>query len=410
MMDDKPKLRHVEAAPIEMKGERVIGLRDPAGLSKSMIAIAPAAFFIVAQCDGQHTIADIQAEFEQHFGQPVKEQKIRDLLDTLEGAFMLEGEKFEAHKREIVSEFQCAASRKAAHAGSAYPRKAEQLRSAIDDFFAPPNGPGAVDRLAAGSGVVAIAAPHIDMQRGGPCYAHAYKALVEGCRAQSFVILGTLHQHADAPFIVIDKDFETPLGKIECDHEFTRDLMERAGLASSDDDLAHLREHSVEFQAVFLKHFYGASQPVRIVPVLCGPLTRPDSDGAPLETPAVAGFITALRDILRERGDRAAVIASVDLSHVGKRFGDQVGINQDMLNALEVLDRALLRHAVNMDADAFFRQNHDNRDRTHVCGFPALYTLLSVIQANTGRLLKYDQALEPEAESVVTFAAMAFEK
>jgi AmmeMemoRadiSam system protein B len=322
---------------------------------------------------------------------------------------MMAGEKFETHKRELIAEFRQSTVRKATHAGAAYPDRAEELKETLDGFFEPAAGPGPVDHFAGGSEVVAIAAPHIDLQRGGPCYAHAYKALVEGCRAHTFVILGILHQNAETPFIVIDKDFATPLGAIECDHEFTRELIARAGLASSDDELAHLHEHSVEFQAVFLKHLYGHSRPVRIVPVLCGPIA-PGHNGAPMNAPAVAPFINALRGMLQEREGGAAVIASVDLSHVGKRFGDQVILTQEMLNALEVLDRALLRHAENADAAGFFAQNHENGDRTHVCGFPALYTLLNAVEPQRGRLLKYDQAPEQEAQSVVTFAAMAFYK
>jgi len=124
----------------------------------------------------------------------------------------------------------------------------------------------------------------------------------------------------------------------------------------------------------------------------------------------VAKFIAALRAILTEGEGRIAVIASVDLSHVGKRFNDSEGISPERLAWIESEDRALLKHAENADAAAFFEHNRRDKDRRNVCGFPALYALLSSVPAKRGRLLHYAQSPEPETDSVVTFAAMAFEK
>lgn len=410
-MEEKPKLRHIEALPAEMKGERVICLRDTSGMSNQVVAVAPPAFFLVALCDGTNTIRDIQVEYMRRFGELIHSDNIRALIEQLDNALLLEGEKFEAHRRNILREFREAPVRRPTHAGTAYPKGREALRKRLDGFFTHPEGPGPVDRLAAGSGVVAIAAPHIDLKRGGPCYAHAYKALVERCAARTFVILGTLHAQAEGVFVVTNKDFDTPLGLVRCDHDFAHELMRRAGLDRTDDELAHRSEHSVEFQAVFLRHFFGASRPARIVPVLCGPILQAVGETAnPLEVPEVGNFITALHEMLRERAKEVAVIASVDLSHVGRRFSDSVNLNAELLARVESEDRALLRHAENLDAASFFEHNRRNQDRTHVCGFPALYALLSAVEARRGRLLRYDQAPEEQTQSVVSFAAMAFEE
>ena len=48
------------------------------------------------------------------------------------------------------------------------------------------------------------------------------------------------------------------------------------------------------------------------------------------------------------------------------------------------------------------------KDRRKICGFSAIYSLLHLIDAREGKLLKYDQSVEPNSQSVVTFASMAF--
>jgi len=403
-LDDKPKLRQVEAVPAEIDGERVIYLRDAAGFSDHTIAVPPAAFFLIAHFDGKHTIRDVQTAYVRRFGELITSDRIIALVQKLDEALFMEGERFEAHRRKVVEEFRRSRVRKAVHAGTAYPGEPAKLRAQIERFFEPPEGPGEVHSGVAEGRVIAVAAPHIDLRRGGPTYAHAYKALLEGCSATTFVILGTLHHGGRGPVIVTDKDFETPLGVLTCDRDFTRELVRRAGLTATDEEIAHRAEHSIEFQAIFLKHLLGTSRAARIVPVLCGPVSD-DKDRA-----TVQAFAAALREVLEERGGDAAVIASVDLSHVGRRFGDDLDLSPELLRWLEKEDRALLQHAEKMRADDFLEHNRRTGDRTHVCGLPALYLLLMAVPATHGRVLHYAQSPDPATQSVVTYAAMAFER
>ena len=48
------------------------------------------------------------------------------------------------------------------------------------------------------------------------------------------------------------------------------------------------------------------------------------------------------------------------------------------------------------------------QDRRKICGFSPIYTLLHLIKAGEGKLLKYQQAVESNSQSVVTFASLAF--
>ena len=48
--------------------------------------------------------------------------------------------------------------------------------------------------------------------------------------------------------------------------------------------------------------------------------------------------------------------------------------------------------------------------RRRICGLAALYALLSALPPCRGRLLRYEQSPEEETRSVVTYAAIAFER
>jgi hypothetical protein len=72
------------------------------------------------------------------------------------------------------------------------------------------------------------------------------------------------------------------------------------------------------------------------------------------------------------------------------------------------------------DAAGFFHSIQQEQDRRNVCGVPALYTLLRLLEAGAppaaglqapvspGRLLGYGQAPDPASDSVVTFMSAAF--
>ena len=61
-----------------------------------------------------------------------------------------------------------------------------------------------------------------------------------------------------------------------------------------------------------------------------------------------------------------------------------------------------------MDTKGFFRRIAEHQDRRRICGFPPMYLLLSTMPATTGTVLKYDQAVEPATQSMVSYASVVF--
>jgi len=128
----------------------------------------------------------------------------------------------------------------------------------------------------------------------------------------------------------------------------------------------------------------------------------------PLEQPHFHAFISALRETVETAHYKTCIIASADLAHCGIRFGDASPPSNDFLRNLEREDRALLSSVEEMDSEAFYRSIQRDKDRRNICGLPPIYTLLSVLDAEKGTLLDYQQSVEAGGESVVTYAGMVF--
>jgi AmmeMemoRadiSam system protein B len=233
---------------------------------------------------------------------------------------------------------------------------------------------------------------------------------VERSDADVFVILGVAHQYCKRRFALTRKDFQTPLGTATTDRAFVNHLAESAGSHLFEDELAHRTEHSIEFQVVFLQHLLGGRRDFTIVPILAGSfhdlLRQP---GGPEADPEVASMIRALRSAEAASGRKVAFIGGIDLCHVGPEFGDPSPVDEPTLAAVRAFDESMLSRAEARDADGWFATAAGVNDRWRVCGLAATYTLLQAIGPARGRVLRYDQAVDPTRTCCVSFASMAFD-
>ncbi len=252
-------------------------------------------------------------------------------------------------------------------------------------------------------------APHIDLRLGGPTYTHAYRELAESAPPDLFVILGTGHMGLPEPFSVSSKDFQTPLGTAVTDRDFLRLLRERCQEPLFEEDLTHRSEHTIEFQVVFLQHLF-PQQPIRILPVLCSFSYRELSSSPYAERtrPLFWKFIEGVRKAEAQSGKRVCWIASVDLAHIGPRYGDSFRPTEEHIKNVSVKDREMLDQVAAADAENFFRLVQEERDERRICGFSPLYTLLNLMDDQRGRLLAHDHSIMDPTGSFVTYASMVF--
>ena len=405
---ENPKLRPVQAVPVRDGRQLMFRLSDPSPASDETLVVSEGYMRLAALFDGTRSVADVQVAWVQQTGQFVLQSKIDEVVRQLDEALFLDSPRLRDHLRERVEAFRQAPSRPATSAGSGYPGDPSELTACLDGHFeaeglssTPGDAPGE-ERL------VGLVAPHIDFDRGGPAYAHAYAALAAGAPdAELYVVLGTAHYSDGSPFILTHQDFETPLGTMRTDAELVDALAARAGSDLFREELVHASEHSIELQVVWVQHVLGGRRAALLPILCCSPERHVGDDGAPRDVPELAAFLDALRGVLDGSGRRVCVIAGADLAHVGRHFGDEFRLTPALMADVERADRATLAHAERLQAEDFFQAVMSDGNARHVCGLPNIYALLATTDATRCELLDYRQAADYDVQCAVTFASLA---
>jgi AmmeMemoRadiSam system protein B len=415
-MEQYPRLRSLEVFPLHQEGKTLICLRDPLHIAETLV-VSPAAYFILCHLDGRHGLVDIQEAYQRKFGELILSHELQELLETVDTNFFLHNARFSERQKQLVEEFRRRATRPAAHAGTVYKADPQELEQELQGYFRTPDGPGPAREDAGNSAPRALVAPHIDFHRGGPWYAWIYRELMQSDGADLYVLLGTSHCGGSTPFILTEKDFETPWGLVETDREFVRRLQEGCSADLFADEYLHRGEHSLEFQVVFLKFVSrmqerrgGKSRPFKIVPILVSSFHRMvEKNTLPEKEPWVGDFLGRLRGQIERDARSVCLVAGVDLAHVGAQFGDEDTITPSFLNWVEAEDLRLIDRLVALDAPGFFHEVAKDKDRRRICGFAPLYSLIHLLDGSRGRVLRYRQAFTRETNSAVTFTSVVFE-
>jgi AmmeMemoRadiSam system protein B len=405
---DNPKLRELEVFLVSESGRKMIGLRDPLNFSSDIMAVPQPLYLLLTLLDGHHSIVDIQAEYMLRHGELIYRETIEQILEKLDACLFLDNENFCAKREEIENAFRQADTRPATITKRNYNNSLEKLTEQIDGFFTHHDGPGPIETEKAGTSVKGIIAPHIDFQRGGPCFAWAYKELSEKADADVFIIFGTAHARTEETFVATYKDFETPFGIVPCERDLLKRIENEVSGDLFKDEFVHRGEHSIEFQSIFLGYLFNGRRNISIVPILCGSFHELiASRTSPMDNEVVADFVAAVKSAVAGYGKKVAYVAGADLAHVGPRFGDPHPISDDFLKLLEADDLRMLASLQKADAEGFFSAIQSDGDRRKICGLPPIYTMLSVMQPGSGKLLKYQQW--PDPEGTVTFASLSFD-
>jgi hypothetical protein len=417
---DYPKLRYIEAFPMEVEKGTRIYIRDPLNYATEPLLIPQVTYFILSHFDGQHSLLDIQEAFARQFSQVLPREQLHELIDQLDTYYYLDSERFARLQQETLEAFRQASVREMAHADTCYSSQPGEFSTQLSAFFSGNDGPGLPSASAQEhapkhlpvQSLRGLIAPHIDLRVGGSTYAWAYKELAERCDADLFILLGTSHYGMNDLFVSTLKDYNTPLGPVRTDQDFMRTLQEHYSEDLFGDELLHRNEHSLEFQMLFLQYVLGGQRDFTVVPILVSSFHHMVmTKTPPTEIPRMADFLTALKKTIAQSGRKVCFVAGVDFAHVGQKFGDQGDLTQDFLDWVESEDKRLIQALENVDHHDFFDQIAKDGDKRRVCGFSPMYTmlhLLHLIGAKEGKLLKYDRSIDPHTQSSVSFASLAF--
>ncbi len=317
--DLPPLRRDLEFFPVQVQGKQYVLIRDHLGLVQEGKAVEVPLYQFMSLLDGTTSLRDLQmALMRQGGGMLVSSEEVKNILTHLDESFLLESEQFKRAKDAVVAEFVSRAIRPCSHSGRAYPADPHELKQRLDEILAlqpaPPIRQGKV---------LGLVAPHIDLAVGGRVYSRAYQALKE-MSPKRVVILGTGHQMAQDLFSLSEKGFETPLGVAECDREWVETLKAAGGHLLAKDDFVHRAEHSIEFQVLFLQHILPKNS-FKIVPILCGNLqtTLPVYERKAYKEKA-DDFLEAAKGIIEQSREQTLVVAGVDFSHIGPKFGHEM--------------------------------------------------------------------------------------
>lgn len=388
-----PALRAIEVRPAQPPaGEPQFFLLDRQGIAPGALAVSAAGYFVLAHLDGQNTCQDVQRAFLKHTGMQLPAEQITRLVQTLDEACLLEGERYERALAERAAAYRAAPAR---DNRAKYPA-ADALRTALQQIVASGTPAPVAD-------VRGLIAPHLDYERGTPCYADAYATLAASGPAERYVILGTNHAGASLDIVATTKDFQTPLGLVQTDRAFLAALEGHLGGSLCERELEHDWEHSIELQ-VHLLQVIQPEVPFEIVPILCPNLCSEFEAGGADPGARLAALAAALRATLVD-GRRTVLIAGADLSHIGQAFGDPAPTTEERLAEVERCDQEILRPLVEGNAEAFRAGLCRSGNPTRVCSGGCMYTLAKTLTDVPCRLLRYHQAVDHGQETHVTCMA-----
>ncbi|OAI51862.1 hypothetical protein AYO44_16885 [Planctomycetaceae bacterium SCGC AG-212-F19] len=397
---DRPCLRPGLAAARDPADSRYVLLWDQLRVSDRHERLTLAELEWVKLFNGKRTLHDIQIAAMGGLSQQLPSLDLFvNLVRRLEEALFLDGPAFRARLDGPVREPSCI---------GCYEGEPDRLRRQLERLFTGTGGPGRPAATKPDGRLRAALIPHIDYHRGGVSFAWGFKEVAEQTDAALFVIIGTSHYSAHR-YTLTRKNFKTPLGVVPTDQQYIDKLVASYGDGLFDDELAHLPEHSIELEVVFLQYLYAGQRAIRIVPLLVGPFEDCVMDSAtPTAQRDIGRMIAALRQVEAQTPEPICYIISGDLAHIGPKFGDEGPVHETQLNHSRRQDEALIRQAEAVDMAGYFNVIAAEQDQRRICGLPPTYTVLEAVRPGKGKLLHYDQYVHPQGFESVSFASVAF--
>ncbi len=398
-----PVLRNLQFSPMKQEGDQLIVLWDPSGLSHEKLVLPLNFFFIVQHFDGEHSLPEIGALYLKRFGEFLLPSKVEQLVADLDQKLFLEGPRAETARQQARMDYRQRLSRPAVFAGRSYEADSAKLRKQIDGFFTSDEGPDFKPSEHRGKSIKGLVVPTYDLKQAGPVYAWGYKELQEARQPDVYILIGTAHAGLENLFAVTDKDFDTPLGVVPVDQPIVNRL-KAAAPEFFEEDVAHRSEHAIEFQLPFLQTVIGKS--FTMIPILSSFSALSLND--PTVRSSVDRFLCTLRDAIDASGQSVCVIAAGELTHLGLRYGDSAPPTDFSFHRSMQRDLEMLKQVEELKPEEFAGFIQKENDQRRISGFSPIYSLLRLIQAEKGHVLRYDRGITDQYNSTVTYASLAF--
>lgn len=399
-----PRLRALEAVSRTPDGKLV--LQDATGLAGGTLVVDEAQMELLSLLDGSRGLHEVTSVLAVRTGLQLAVADLKTMLSQLGDAGYLEGDSFTRFYASRRAAYLQAPVRPLRHPDG-YGAPASELAGYLDRIMADAApGPVVSGRLRG------LVTPHLDFPRGSPCYGAAYRLLREALRKESgplrVVVLGTNHFGCSQSVVATTKPFQTQWGAAPTDAVWIERLEAELGGSLRLWELDHVREHSVELQAIWLHHLCG--ERVSVVPFLC-----PDPSGPRGTAPGdpggvdLAAFARALGALAEADPIPTLFLASADLSHVGRYFGDDLDLGEQELAEIGAIDLDALEHLDAASAEGLRRHMSETGNPTRHCSVGCLYALLTALNGSARPTrLAHHLAHTLERENLVSCVAYAF--
>jgi AmmeMemoRadiSam system protein B len=279
--------------------------------------------------------------------------------------------------------------RKPVVSGQFYESDPEQLRAQVMGFLE--------KARVLKTKVLGAISPHAGYAFSGQCAAYSYNMLKdEG--PETYILLGVNHSgHGMANFAVSFDDFETPLGTVENDKQFSKELVKLKNVEHN--ELSHGNEHSLEVQLPFLQCIK-KNYELKIVPIVIM------SHNIELCKRVAQDIVNVAKKLKR----KVKIVASSDFTHYGSNYGFLPFPPTEAKTKLKEFDMKAIELVEKLDSKEFL----DFASRATICGSGAIATCIEICKllgAKKARLLKYYTSgdIIGDYDNAVGYASITFE-
>ena len=364
------KIRNLEIIPFENK----FLIRDSLGISKEMI-LNRESFILFSMIDGEEKIEDIKSKFLRNTGIILSDFEIINFIKEMDKNYVFLNENFfkkieeekikmmEMPFKEIKFSFDF-----------------EKIKNEIDKI-----------EFNFSYDIKGMIVPHIDINVAFDTYLKSYSYLKK-LNKRIFLILGVPHFYSENILSIFPKNYKFLDKIIKVEEEIIKNFKNKFELDIFKDIIAFKNEHSIEFPIIFLslikENFY-------IIPCL---VSRSEKENLK----KIANIIFECINLFKEE---IFLISSVDLSHVGKKFGDE-----NSFDTTEI-DLKYIEYLKNLENENAFDFIEKNKNFTKIDG---VYTnflfieILKLFRIEKGEIVDYKKYYESFTDSIVSYATLIF--
>lgn len=360
---------------------------DPYGVSEQSLWLSKPALAIATMLSDHEDLEAFQADVERRAGVKIPLEQLQSIVTALDEAGFLDTpatrERLDAAEREFLA----GGVRPMFLADRSFPGEVERFKGFAREFRAL-----APARTRTGP-LKGLVLPHLELTSVPEVYGAALEALKETPAPERVLLVGVAHKPIEELAAGLALDIETPLGRLPVDREAFAALAAALPFPLANSPLAFRQEHSIEFPAALLHEAW--PQGFRVVPIVVSGTDDP-AELARLEQ-AIKG--------LNEQFP-CFPVASVDLSHVGARFGDP-DLHEEVAASTEELDRAYLEAIAAGRFRRAFEGVTSTGNPTRIDAYASVQALHPLL-VGEGEVLAYKLAIETQNASAVGAGAVAY--